>query len=101
MQGSFKLGTLAGIDIRLHATWLVALFLIAWSPASGYFPIDRQSAGSITIWGLSVVGALMLFALVLVHEPGHSPVVRARGPRVDNITLLSLCCRLVRQLPSR
>jgi hypothetical protein len=31
MQGSLKLGTLAGIDIRLHYTWLFAFILIAWS----------------------------------------------------------------------
>jgi hypothetical protein len=31
MQGSLKLGTLAGIDIRLHHTWLFAFILIAWS----------------------------------------------------------------------
>ena len=38
MQGSLKLGTLAGIDIRVHYTWLFAFVLIAWSLALGYFP---------------------------------------------------------------
>ena len=42
MQGSFKLATLAGIDIRLHYTWLLAFFLIAWSLALGYFPMSGQ-----------------------------------------------------------
>jgi hypothetical protein len=26
MQGSFKMGTLAGIDVRIHYTWLLAIF---------------------------------------------------------------------------
>jgi Zn-dependent protease/CBS domain-containing protein len=87
MQGSFKLGTLAGIDIRLHYTWLLAFFLIAWSLALGYFPMSGLSAGSVTYWVLGVVAALLLFASVLVHELGHSLVARSRGLRVDNITL--------------
>jgi Zn-dependent protease/CBS domain-containing protein len=87
MQGSFKLGTLAGIDIRLHYTWLLAFFLIAWSLAFGYFPMSGHSAGSLTYWILGVIAALLLFASVLVHELGHSLVARSRGLRVDNITL--------------
>ena len=87
MQGSFKLGTLAGIDIRLHYTWLLAFFLIAWSLALGYFPMSGHSAGSATYWVLGVVAALLLFASVLVHELGHSLVARSRGLRVDSITL--------------
>ena len=87
MQGSIKLGTLAGIDVRLHYTWLLAFFLIAWSLASGDFPMSRDSAGPFTYWALGAVGALLLFASVLVHELGHSLLAGARGLRVDNITL--------------
>ena len=87
MQGSFKLGTLAGVDIRLHYTWLLAFFLIAWSLALGYFPMSGHSAGSVTYWVLGVVAALLLFASVVVHELGHSLVARSRGLRVDSITL--------------
>jgi Zn-dependent protease/CBS domain-containing protein len=87
MHGSFKLGTLAGIDIRAHYTWLLAIFLIAWSLALGYFPMSADASGPLTYWLLGVVAALLLFASVLVHELGHSLVARSRGLRVDNITL--------------
>ena len=87
MQGSFKLATLAGIDIRLHYTWLLAFFLIAWSLALGYFPMSGQEQGPVTYWVLGVAAALLLFASVLVHELGHSLVAGSRGLRVDNITL--------------
>ena len=87
MQGSVKLGTLVGIDIRLHYTWLLALFLIAWSLALEYFPMSGAALGPVTYWVLGLVAALLLFASVLVHEVGHSLVAGARGLRVDNITL--------------
>jgi len=87
MQGSVKLGTLVGIDIRLHYTWLLAIFLIAWSLALGYFPMSGDALGPVTYWVLGLVAALLLFASVLVHEVGHSLVAGARGLRVDNITL--------------
>jgi Zn-dependent protease len=87
MQGSFRLGTLAGIEIRIHYTWLFAFFLIAWSLALGYFPSTNPSLGAGTDWVLGIAAALLLFGSVLVHELGHSLVAGARGIRVDNITL--------------
>ena len=86
-QGSFKLGTIDGIDIRIHYTWLLAYLLIAWSLAMGYFPMSGESASSVTYWALGAVAALLLFVSVLLHELAHSLVARARGLRVDSITL--------------
>src|SRR6266436_8680551 len=81
MQGSLKLGTLAGIDIRVHYTWFFAFILIAWSLALGYFPTANAGLGAGTYGVLGVVSALLLFGSVLVHELGHSLVAGARYPR--------------------
>jgi Zn-dependent protease/CBS domain-containing protein len=87
MQGSLKLGTLAGIDIRAHYTWLFAFVLIAWSLAQGYFPGSIAGLGEATYWILGVASALLLFGSVLLHELGHSVLASARGLRVESITL--------------
>ncbi len=87
IQGSLKLGTLAGIEIRVHYTWLFAFALIAWSLAQGYFPTSNAGLGAGTYWILGVLSALLLFGSVLVHELGHSLVAGARGLRVQSITL--------------
>src|ERR1700716_3593722 len=87
MQGTLKLGTLAGIDIRVHYTWLFAFVLVAWSLAQGYFPTMDTGLGAGAYWVLGIVSALLLFGSVLVHELGHSLVAGARGIRVDSITL--------------
>src|SRR5919199_1159888 len=87
MQGSFKVGTLGGIAIRVHYTWLFAVLLIAWSLALGYFPSAGQGRGAGTDWLLAIIAALLLFGSVLVHELGHSFIARARGLNVEDITL--------------
>jgi Zn-dependent protease len=87
MQGSFKVGMIGGIAIRVHYTWLFAVLLIAWSLALGYFPSAGQGRGAGTDWLLAIIAALLLFGSVLVHELGHSLVARARGLRVEDITL--------------
>jgi Zn-dependent protease/CBS domain-containing protein len=87
MQGSLKLGSIAGIDIRLHYTWVFAFFLIALSLALGYFPTSNSEFGVGTLWILGIVAAMLLFGSVLLHELAHSLVASARGLRVNSITL--------------
>src|SRR5919199_1917874 len=87
MQGSFKVGTIGGIAIRIHYTWIFAVLLIAWSLALGSLGSVDQDRGAGTDWLLAIIAALLLFGSVLVHEIGHSLVARARGLRVEDITL--------------
>jgi Zn-dependent protease len=87
MQGSFTVGTIGGIAIRVHYTWIFAVLLIAWSLALGDFASSSQGRGAGTDWLLALIAALLLFGSVLVHELGHSLVARARGLRVEDITL--------------
>src|ERR1700682_3302943 len=87
MQGSFKLGRLFGIEVRVHATWILAFVVVSWGLASGYFrfSVPRQAFG--TALELGGISALLLFASVLIHEFSHSLVARALGLRVRDITL--------------
>jgi Zn-dependent protease len=86
-QSSFSLGRVFGIDVRVHATWLLAFAFITWSLAGGYFRfvVPRQGLGTPLLLG--AISALLLFASVLVHEFSHSLVARALGLRVRDITL--------------
>src|SRR5437879_9406685 len=54
MQGSLKLGKLAGIELRVHYTWLIAFVLIAWSLAQGYFPLSNAGLETGTYWILGL-----------------------------------------------
>jgi Zn-dependent protease len=87
MLGSFKVGRLFGIEVRIHVTWFIAVALMTWALATGYFRffVPRRDFG--TALELAALSALLLFASVLVHELSHSVVARALGMHVRDITL--------------
>lgn len=86
-QASLSLGRIFGIEVRVHATWLLAFVFITWSLTSGYFRFVSPRQGLGTPLLLGAISALLLFASVLVHEFSHSLVARARGLHVRDITL--------------
>jgi len=86
-QASFSLGRILGIEVRIHATWLLAFVFITWGLASGYFRFVAPRQGLGTPLLLGAISALLLFTSVLVHEFSHSLVARARGLHVRDITL--------------
>jgi Zn-dependent protease/CBS domain-containing protein len=87
MRSSFTFGRVAGIRIGIDYTWLLAFALVSWSLAAGYFPQVLPRQAVLTYWSMGTVGALLLFACVLLHELSHSLVARRRGLHVDSITL--------------
>jgi Zn-dependent protease len=86
MSGSFNIGRIRGIAIKLHYTWLFALVFVGWSLAEGYYPSNFPQFDPVTDWVLGMISALLLFASVLIHELSHSVVAMARGLRVYGIT---------------
>jgi Zn-dependent protease/CBS domain-containing protein len=96
MGGSaIRLGSIAGIPIRIHVTFLLVLPFLAIGFGRVYSEAARaadvppdQLHGSPFLWGLAV--ALALFASVLVHELAHSLYALRSGGRVRDITLLMI-----------
>jgi Zn-dependent protease/CBS domain-containing protein len=87
MESSFRLGRIAGIEIGVHYTWLLAFGLVTWSLAHNMFPASYPRWDQRTYWLVAAIAALLLFGCVLVHELSHSFVARARGMPVAGITL--------------
>ncbi len=81
MKWSARLATIAGIDIKVHATFLLVLALGAyeWGGSGGW-----QGAA----FGMLLM--VLLFASVALHELGHSLVAKAVGVRVREIILLPI-----------
>lgn len=82
MKWSWKVGHLAGIDLRIHATFLL---LIGWIGAS-YWIAGKSMAAMLAGVGFIVA----LFACVVFHEMGHAMAARNFGIRTRDITLLPI-----------
>ena len=96
MKSSLKIGSVLGIPIRLHITFLLILPLIAYTFAVGptrapypFGPLGFSAlAGSPLLqYGLGTLAAILLFACVLVHEVAHSYIAQKNGLKISDITL--------------
>jgi Zn-dependent protease len=87
MQGSLRIGRIAGIDVYINISWILIVVFLTVSLASGYFPASSPGLGSSTYFLLSLIASLLLFVSVLLHELAHSFVAKARGLPVSNIVL--------------
>src|SRR5258706_4482234 len=87
MGATMRLFRIAGIPIYVHASWLAIYALISWTLAVGYFPRMLPGLGQGAYWVHGMIGALLLFVSVLLHELAHSIVAVAHGLNVRGITL--------------
>jgi len=82
MQWSFKLGTVAGTEVRVHVTFFILLAFVAMQGKAG----GQGMAGALD--ALLFVSAA--FVCVLLHEFGHVLAARRFGIRTPDITLLPI-----------
>jgi Zn-dependent protease/CBS domain-containing protein len=85
MRGSLKIGRIAGIEIGVHYSWILAFGLFIWIFARGTFPQAFPEWSMSTYWIAGVITSLMIFMSVLIHELCHSLVARSRGLKVSSI----------------
>ena len=87
MGTTIRIARIAGIPIRIHITWLIALFLVTWTLGVGYYPNEYPNWNGYLYWAAGSGSALLLFLSVLLHELAHSLVALAKGLPVSGITL--------------
>jgi Zn-dependent protease/CBS domain-containing protein len=90
LRGSLVLGTIRGIPIRIHFTWLIIFGLLSWSLASGYFPQRYPDLPITAYWIKAIIAALFLFGSVLVHELMHALMAQSLRVPIAGITLFAL-----------
>lgn len=86
-MGGIRIARIAGIEVRVHPSWIVIFALVTMSLATAVFPMWHPSWGPATRWSVAGVAAALFFGSVLVHEFAHSLVGRWQGIDVSSITL--------------
>ncbi|MCK4732089.1 MAG: CBS domain-containing protein [Methanophagales archaeon] len=97
MKWSYKIGSIGGIPIKLHLSFLIILLIFIWVFAVNDIKIFGIVLGfgglNISTWLKYLLGAiasLLFFATLLFHELSHSFVARRYGTKIRSITLFVL-----------
>jgi Zn-dependent protease/CBS domain-containing protein len=82
MKWAWRIARIAGIDVRLHVTFLALLAWIAW--------ISYASSGTLAGALDGVLLICLVFVIVVMHEFGHALMARRFGIKTRDITLLPI-----------
>jgi len=83
--GTFRLGTLAGSEVRVSTSWFLIAALIAIVLAPRVEEVQPGLGGWKYLVGFTF--AVVLYLSVLLHEASHAVMARRFGFQVDAITL--------------
>jgi len=86
-MGGYRIGTIKGIPIRVHYTFLLILPFLAYQFGLLFRRAEQHAdlpaemvQGNPFVWGLGL--ALALFLSVLIHELAHSLYAQRKGGQV-------------------
>jgi Zn-dependent protease len=82
MRWSWRIGTIAGIGVYMHATFLLLILFILGLYLHQGRTLEGALAGTLFI--------LVIFACIVLHELGHALTARKYGIRTRDITLLPI-----------
>jgi Zn-dependent protease len=85
-RSGLRIGTILGIPIYLHASWLLIFGLITYSLAMQFTQAHPQWSPT-QHWTVGILTSLLFFASVLFHELSHSVVAMHYKIKVVSITL--------------
>ena len=89
MKAQIRLGSVFGVRIGLHYSWVIIAFLISLSLV-GHFRMNNPEWGNSVIWTTSIFTSLLFFLTIVVHELSHAIVAKSHGLPVRSITLFAL-----------
>lgn len=81
MRWSYRVARIAGIDVHVHATFLLLL---------AYFGLRDYRAGGAVGAATGLLSILAVFLIVVLHEYGHALTARRYGIATRDITLLPI-----------
>lgn len=89
MKSQIKLGTVFGVELGLHYSWLVIALLITFSLVAQFHAGNRDWSQTV-VWTTAILTGLLFFGCLFAHELSHAIVAKARGIPIHKITLFLL-----------
>ncbi|MFZ1049810.1 MAG: site-2 protease family protein [Candidatus Sulfotelmatobacter sp.] len=89
MKSQIKLGTVFGVELGLHYSWLVIALLITFSLVAQFHAVNRDWSDAV-VWSTAIITGVLFFACLFAHELSHAVVAKAHGIPVHKITLFLL-----------
>ncbi|HEX5616052.1 MAG TPA: site-2 protease family protein [Acidimicrobiia bacterium] len=83
----FRVGRIAGIDVRVDWSVGVVAGLLSWLLATQVLPDTSSGRSDAAYWLASTCATIAFLGALLAHELSHSLVASRRGIRVRGITL--------------
>ncbi len=82
MRWSWKIGRILGMNVYMHATFLLLVAFVLYA----YWRSEHSVMTA--LWGLAFI--LVIFACIVLHELGHALTARRYGVRTRDIILLPI-----------
>ncbi len=82
-----RVGSIAGLEIKLDWSILVIFWLLTWSLAAAGLPNLAAGYGTAAYWVAAIVTTAAFFGSLLAHELSHCVVARRQGIHVRDVTL--------------
>src|ERR1700756_2854440 len=89
MKSRIKVGTVFGVELGLHYSWLVIAVLIMFSLVAQFHAVNRAWSQAL-VWSTAAITSVLFFACLFAHELSHAVVAKASGIPVHKITLFLL-----------
>lgn len=87
MGDGVRIGKLAGVELRLDWTTLLAFALISWTLREAILPEAAEGYSPAAYWSVALLTTGAFYASLIAHELAHAVVARHHGVPVQRITL--------------
>jgi Zn-dependent protease len=102
LRGFLRLGRVAGIPVSAHWTLALIAWFLGFGLATSALPASVPHASTAAYWTSALIGVVLFFVSILLHELSHALTARRFGVATDGIELWLLggMARLNRDAPS-